>query len=232
MLDQIRTLFAGKPEATTPGIGQQQHELTRYDVTPFAAEFDLKWLAPIESAPVWMTRAERLLMFTLAFCLRPLAYLEIGTFQGGSALMVGSALDAVGGDGRMYCVDPEPRISPENWSKIEHRATLFQGYSPGILNEVAAAAGRRFDLVLIDGDHSYKGAKRDAEGVLPYVAQGGYIVFHDSFNPEVRRAIDDFVREHPTELVDFGLLTREITVQQDAKGPAIEWGGLRMLYVC
>ncbi len=99
MLDQIRNLFAGNSEAIPPSIGQQQHDLARYDVTPFAGEFDLTWLSEIEVAPVWMTRAERLLMFTMAFCLRPLAYVEIGTFQGGSALMVGSALDALQSDG-------------------------------------------------------------------------------------------------------------------------------------
>ncbi|HHY58668.1 MAG TPA: class I SAM-dependent methyltransferase [Chloroflexi bacterium] len=234
MLNSIRRFFAGTPAQGNQAahqIRQRQANIERFDVTAFAGEFDVNWLTPVISAPVWMSRAERLMMFSLAFCLRPQRYLEIGTFQGGSALLVGSALDALKSDGRMYLVDPEPKIAAENWQKIAHRAEMFKGYSPDILQTVAAKAGKPFDLVLIDGDHTYQGARRDATGVLPYVAPGGYILFHDSFFPDVRRAIDEFVDEHSAQVIDFGLLTREITVQASKDNPRVEWGGLRMLYV-
>jgi len=234
MFNSIRKFFAGMPAQTsqaTQQFRQRQATLERIDVTAFAGDFDLNWLASVKNSPVWMTRAERLMVFSLAFCLRPQRYLEIGTFQGGSALLVGSALDALKSDGRMYLVDPEPKISAENWQRIAHRAEIFKGYSPEILQAVAAKAGQAFDLVLIDGDHTYKGAKRDATGVLPYIAPGGYILFHDSFFPEVRRAIDEFVDEHSERMIDFGLLTREITVQTSEENARVEWGGLRMLYV-
>lgn len=234
MINSIRRFLTGAPAPSSqaaPQIRRHQANLARFDVTAFASEFDLNWLAPVTNAPVWMTRAERLLLFSLAFCLRPQRYLEIGTFQGGSALLVGSALDALKSDGRMYLVDPEPKISAENWQRIAHRAEIFKGYSPGILQAVAAKAGQAFDLVLIDGDHTYQGAKRDATGVLPYVAPGGYMLFHDSFFPDVRRAIDEFVDEHSERIIDFGLLTREITVQASDDNARVEWGGLRMLYV-
>lgn len=234
MFNSIRRFFAGKPTQTnqaTQQIRQRQVNLERFDVTAFAGEFDLNWLAPVQSAPVWMSRAERLMVFSLAFCLHPQRYLEIGTFQGGSALLVASALDALKSDGRMYLVDPEPKISAENWQQIAHRAEIFKGYSPDILQAVAAKAAQPFDLVLIDGDHTYKGAKRDATGVLPYVAKGGYILFHDSFFPDVRRAIDEFVDEHSAQIIDFGLLTREITVQPGEGNSSVEWGGLRLVYV-
>jgi predicted O-methyltransferase YrrM len=233
MFQSIRRIFRGSstPVSQNQKIRSQQVNLARFDVTPFAGEFELGWLEPVKSAPVWMSRAERLMMFSLAFCLRPQRYLEIGTFQGGSALVVGSALDALRSDGRMYLVDPTPKIAQEDWQKIAHRAELFEGYSPGILRDVAASAGQPFDLVLIDGDHTYAGAKRDAEGVLAYVGPGSYIVFHDSFFPEVRRAIDEFVDAHSDRIVDFGLMTREITVQNSDDGHPVEWGGLRMLSI-
>jgi hypothetical protein len=63
------------------------------------------------------------------------------------------------------------------------------------------------------------------------VAPGGYVLFHDSFFPEVRQAIDEWIDEHPGRLVDFGLMTREITVQQSEDGRRLEWGGLRLVYV-
>lgn len=217
--------------AATRSVGRLQAALPRHDVTAFAAEIDLDPLGAIQAAPVWMTRAERLLLYTLAFCLRPRRYLEIGTYRGGSALVVASALESLGSDGRLYCVDRRPEIAPEHWRLMEARATVVQGTSPGILPEVVRQAGGRFDLVLVDGDHTYQGVLADASGVLPCVGHGGYILFHDGFHPDVGRAIDEFVAAHPEEIVDLGLLTREVTVHTDEAGNRVEWGGLRLVYV-
>ena len=202
-----------------------------YDVTPFASEIDLSYLDVMKWAPVWMTRAERLLVYTLIFTLRPKRYLEIGTFQGGSALLVSSAMDALDWDGKLVCVDPTPKIDPENWDRIKHRTTMIEGYSPEILADARQASGQPFDFVLIDGDHSYNGVIRDAEGVLPHVAKGGYLLFHDSLNPEVGHGIDDFYISHRKQLVDIGVLTREVTVQTDNNGAEVQWGGLRLMQV-
>ena len=136
------------------------------DVTAFASEIDLGYLEVIKWAPVWMTRAERLLLYTLIFTLRPNRYLEIGTFQGGSALVAAAAMDALESPGRMVCVDPEPKIDPKNWERLQHRATLLTGFSPQILPQAQEAAGGPFDFALIDGDHTYEGLVRDAKGVF------------------------------------------------------------------
>lgn len=202
-----------------------------YDVTPFAADIDLAAFDVLEWAPVWMTRAERLLLFTLTFTLRPRRYLEIGTFKGGSALLVNAALNAVGSDAKMVCVDPEPKITPEHWELLALRTTLLTGFSPQILPEAETAAGGPFDLVLIDGDHSYDGLMRDATGVLPHVADGAYLLFHDSLFVEVARGLRDLAARHADQLVDFGTLTREVTYQQREDGEPIRWGGLHMMQV-
>ncbi|MEJ2212265.1 MAG: class I SAM-dependent methyltransferase [Anaerolineae bacterium] len=208
-----------------------RHDVPRHDVTPFFTDIDLDPLAAIETAPVWMTRAERLLLYTLAFCLRPRRYLEIGTYQGGSALLVCSALQSLGSEGRIYCVEPRPAIAPEHWRLLEERTTLVEDYSPGVLPEVVRLAGGRFDLVLVDGDHTYEGVLADAHGLLPCVQPGGYVLFHDGFRPDVARAIDEFVVAHPDAVVDVGLLTREVTSQVDDAGNRVEWCGLRLVYV-
>ena len=225
----LAAMLAPTPAPLTQ-IGVAQNDLPRFDVTANAAAFDLSFLEPVVAAPVWMSRAERLLLFTLAFTLHPRRYVEIGTFQGGSALIVNAALDALESDGRIFCVDPEPRVSPENWQKLSQRAQMFKGFSPAILQEVATAAGAPFDLALIDGDHSYDGAHRDAAGIFPYMQSGAYMLFHDGFFPDVKRAIDDFVVARQDKLVDFGLLTREITTQAGDTG-AVEWGGIRVVFV-
>jgi len=206
-----------------------QLRLKCYDVTSETGHFDPSWLDVVQLAPAWMTRSERLMLFTLAFSLRPKRYLEIGTLQGGSALIVCSALDALESNGRMYLVDPNPKIAPEHWDKLKHRAKLYQGYSPEILQIVANEAGS-FDFILIDGDHSYQGVMRDIEGVLPYAEPDSYIVFHDGFCEEVRRAIDDFIARHSERVVDLGLLTREFNPQM-VGDRLIKWGGLRIIYI-
>jgi predicted O-methyltransferase YrrM len=143
----------------------------------------------VKWAPVWMTRAERLLLYTLAFCLRPRRYLEIGTLKGGSALLVNAALNSLQAEGRLVCVDPEPQIEPEHWKMLEPRTTLLTGYSPDILTRACEVAGGLFDFILIDGDHTYQGVLRDVRGVLPYAADGASILCHKFF-ADVARSID------------------------------------------
>ena len=228
---RVRDLALGRRRPLLPGLGHRQRAVQRHDVTAFADRIALDPLGAIETAPVWMTRAERLLLYTLAFCLRPRRYLEIGTYQGGSALLVCSALESLGSEGRIYCVEPRPAIAPKHWRLLEPRTTLVEGHSPGVLPEVLRRAGGRFDLVLVDGDHTYEGVLADAGGLLPCVQPGGYVLFHDGFHPDVARAIDEFVAAHPGEVVDLGLLTREVTSQVDEAGNRVEWGGLRLIYV-
>jgi predicted O-methyltransferase YrrM len=40
-------------------------------------------------------------------------------------------------------------------------------------------AGKKIDLLFIDGDHTYEGVKRDWEMYSPLVRDGGVVVFHD-----------------------------------------------------
>jgi predicted O-methyltransferase YrrM len=183
----------------------------------------------IPTAPVWMTRAERLLLFTLTFTLRPARYLEIGTLHGGSALLVAAAMDALGTDGRLVCLDPNPQVADEHWERLRHRTHLLRGFSPDALPEARERAGGAFELIVIDGDHTAAGVVRDAKGVLPVAAPGAHLLFHDCFNPEVGGGIDEFVREHATRLNDVGPLTREISCERGADGSMVVWGGLRLV---
>jgi predicted O-methyltransferase YrrM len=201
------------------------------DVTAYAGEFDTSAIEVIRTAPVWMTRAERLLLFTLAFTLRPARYLEIGTLHGGSALIVCTAMDASGAAGKIVCLDPRPQVAPETWARLQHRAALVTGLSPDALPQAMQAAGGRFDLILIDGDHTRAGVARDANAVLDVAAKGCHVLFHDCFNPEVEAGIDAFARKHASRLVDAGPMTREITTQAHASGATEPWGGLRLIEV-
>ncbi len=232
-ITMLRRLFASSEPEMLKGYKTLPlpTDVQTYDVTDHADVIDLASIEIIKNTPAWLSRAERLMIFTLIFSLRPQRYLEIGTFQGGSALIVSSALDELDSDSRMFCVDPNPQITPENWAKIEHRTTLFTGYSPDILAEVFHKAGDSFDFIFIDGDHTYSGVIRDAEGVMPYVAAGTYLLFHDSFYHDVKRGLADFAARHQDRIVDFGPVTREVTVQHEPRQESVPWGGLHLMQV-
>lgn len=195
------------------------------------AEIDLAALDVIRWAPVLMTRAERLLLYALIFGLRPQRYLEIGTLYGGSALITAAAMDAVENPGRLVCVDPRPQIAPEHWKRLAPRTTLVKGFSPDVLPRAVEVANGPFDFVLIDGDHSYAGVLRDANSVLPLVADGAYLLFHDSFFSDVAQALHDFAVRHLDQIVDFGSLTREVTLQSRPESDLTHWAGLRLMQV-
>lgn len=181
-------------------------------------------LAILDDAPVLMLRPERILLYGLVRALRPRRILEIGTHRGGSAMIITAALDEVGA-GALFCVDPEPMVAPEHQRRIAHRSTLFPGASPEILVEARAAADGPFDFVFIDGDHSRAGVLRDVEGVLPLIADGAYVLFHDAHFPEVAAAIDGELAAHPARLVDCGMLSVDRSIDEHGN----VWGGLRLL---
>lgn len=181
----------------------------------------------VHRAPVLMTIAERVVLYGLVVGLQPERCLEIGTCQGGSAMITVAALDDLGA-GSLSCVDPNPLVKPEHWRAIAHRATLFQAPSPGILPIVTRAAGGKFDFALIDGDHSTAGVVRDTEGVLPHLENKAYLLFHDAYNSEVAEGIAIALRGPKNCLVNCGMVSTERTVDSEH---GVLWGGLQLLRV-
>lgn len=59
---------------------------------------------------------------------------------------------------------------------------------------------RAFDLILVDGDHSDEGARRDLDAVVDHLAPGGVLIFDDLRNaahPDLQRVWDEFQQRHP-----------------------------------
>jgi len=179
-----------------------------------------------------MMEPERVLLYSLVFALKPSSCLEIGTFRGGSSLIICRAMDD-NNHGGLVCVDPEPRIPDDVWASIQHRATLIQGASPEALDEARKAVPSRFDLALIDGDHSYEGALNDIEGVLEHLDDGAHIVLHDCHFFDVKKAINEALIRHPKTLVDCGVVSVTENPQEGehefVDGKRVVWGGLHLL---
>lgn len=126
--------------------------------------------------------------------------LEIGSFEGASAVWLmdhrpeltltcidifGPAFDDVTGK---Y----EQRFE-RNVAEYGDRIIKLKGKSVEVLQTLPK--NQAYDLIYIDGDHSYKGAKADAENAYPLLKQGGILIFDDYDNAEfgVKRAVDEFL---------------------------------------
>ena len=112
------------------------------------------------------------------------SYLNIGIGKGGSFLTetyVQPDLEiSVAVDNSSYW-NNEQKISIEEkigWLKSNAKCDIEFHDSDSVkwLNENAS---RKFEVIFIDGDHSYEGVKRDFESSLPLLKDGGYVIFHD-----------------------------------------------------
>ena len=211
-------------------IQYQIHDVTGH---AYGKDVDFGILDVIHWAPAMLSSAERLLLYSLIYCLRPQRYLEIGVLKGGASLIVTKAMDSLNHDGKLVLLDPEPQIAPQHWNLIKHRCELLKGFSPRVLSDAKRVAGGAFDFVFIDGAHTIDSVLRDANGVLPFVQDGAYILFHDSFNEKVALAIDFFVVKHRKILIDYGLLTREYTLSEKSNNsdPSVCYCGFRLIQV-
>ena len=130
----------------------------------------------------------------------PRNVIEIGSFIGVSSLWIASAMAEYKRRDTLYCIDLFPSHTYNPWcpgitlmdpfyfmSKnmqvcgFQDHVTIHKGNSIQLLPSIAQNIGDSIDFVMIDGDHSIEGCIKDFELVAPYVATGGYILFHDVF---------------------------------------------------
>lgn len=136
--------------------------------------FDLHWQ---------MEHWERFALMGLLKEFRPKLSLEIGTYKGGSLQVLARLSE------RVISIDIDAGVAKALAGRFEN-VEYFSGDSRVMLPEVIRtinADGSDLNFVLIDGDHSAEGIKRDIENVLKLVPRTKVIIImHDSFNPDCR----------------------------------------------
>ncbi len=124
---------------------------------------------------------------------------EIGRLHGGSTFLLACANMKV----PIWSIDISPRDDPR-------LAQLFETH--GIGHNVELLVGDShddpfpeigtFDVLFIDGNHSYSGCTADLHAFVPRLAPGGHVVLHDSYTGRpVQRAILDFLADHDVDVV-------------------------------
>ena len=134
------------------------------------------------------------------------ALLEVGTYCGKSAIYLGAAARAIGGDSVVFTVDHH-RGSEENQAGWEHHDPTLVDDELGLMDtlpvfrrtialagledQVVAIVGRSttvstrwhtpLSLLFIDGGHAEVHAQNDYAGWAPWVMAGGALAIHDVF---------------------------------------------------
>ncbi|MCV3217383.1 class I SAM-dependent methyltransferase [Plectonema radiosum NIES-515] len=191
----------------------------------------IKWTIPeelsvVENSPSLMPLAQRLFLWSFVYGIGPKRYLEIGTDAGGSAMIVKSAIAALGlDDFRGVCIDPEFKLVQTTRDYLGEQFTYIeQKNSPEAMIEAARLAGS-FDFILVDGDHTYDHALIDIMLAIPYLSRGGYILIDDAAHPQVRDAISYVIDN--CRLIDCGFMCRH-TISYEVLVPSGVWQGENM----
>lgn len=133
---------------------------------------------------------------------KPKIILEIGTLEGGTLFLFARTAPP---DAVIISVDLPPAAG-----LFKLRAPLYKtfvsrnqqlhlikedSHDKTTLEKVKTILnGRKVDFLFIDGDHSYKGAKKDFEMYTPLVKQKGIMAFHDIL-PQLYCQVDRFWNE-------------------------------------
>lgn len=147
----------------------------------------------------WLTRCEGEALYELA---RAKDVLEIGSYQGKSTICLAQSARAV------LSVDPhDGRATPRPRPTKQAMQVNLRRYN--VDGKVAHAwpfpeNGESFDLVFIDGDHSYEAVKADIETAKRVLRPGGVIACHDYNN--VIEGVTEAVDEEPGEKETAGAL--------------------------
>ena len=130
----------------------------------------------------------------------PESYLEVGCADGGSLLDAlasfpslmrvavadtwGSEYGGTGRGGHQHIERAVGNLFPQV------RVDFYDGDSHQTLSQVVD----RFDLILVDGDHSPEGARQDLEDSWHLLRAGGTLIFDDVGHPEHGYLSDVFTR--------------------------------------
>ena len=130
-------------------------------------------------------REEIIQLMTLVAELRPKVVLEIGTAMGGTLYLFSKVATP---NATIISVDL-PRGCPDwkiplykAFARGNQKIHLIRGNSHDqlTLSKVKEVIdGHMVEILFIDGDHSYKGVKKDFEMYAPLVRSGGIMAYHD-----------------------------------------------------
>ena len=150
---------------------------------------------------------------------KPITYLEIGSFAGGSISLISSHKYPT----NCFTLDLgepiDPGVVQRNVANFKNELSTFkyfQGNSQNIniVNQIKEEV-KEIDFLFIDGDHTTNGVLNDFYNYVGLVKSGGYIAFDDyldfKYSPQVHGAVNDIVSKlNSDEYEIIGALTYDL----------------------
>jgi hypothetical protein len=142
---------------------------------------------PPEEVPGWLTLSEAGLLWRSA---AGRDVLELGTRCGRSTVCLGQSAN------RVVAVDVADQSEAAEWARrfgVADRVEFIRGDAGAVCRGLTG----KFGLAFIDTLHDAASVERDIAGVLPLLAPGGLLAFHDYPDPgwpDVRRVVDEHAR--------------------------------------
>lgn len=173
-----------------------------------------------------MSQAERMAMCHVLRTVQPKLAVEVGTYQGGSLSLISEH------SGWVYSLDIDPEI-PAKFARFKN-TTFITESSATSLPALLARLEREnapLEFVLIDGDHSSDGVRRDLDSVLRYrPSRRVFVMMHDSFNGDCRAGMlaANWAGARHVAFVDLDFIHGKI-VQQGGPFDGQLWGGLALV---
>ena len=171
--------------------------------------------APSERIPGWFHHGQKILQLIEQY--RPKVCVELGTWQGASAIPV--ALSIARWGGTLSCIDTwGGELNEDGGSQAGQTPLMLLSCArrmvemgvganvrliPAMTGDAARYWDQPIDFLYIDADHSYEGVKADLEAWAPHVRKGGLILGDDygsSIYPGVKKAWDEFEWEQDITL--------------------------------
>jgi predicted O-methyltransferase YrrM len=154
-----------------------------------------------------MNSQDAVFLYSLIWSKTPKNVLEIGRWHGWSSAIIFGALEDAG-IGHLYTVDITDRTNTIIKSVIESRTTFITASSANILS-LDALTQLQFEVVFIDGDHSYSSTLIDLKNTYKILTAEAWILVHDDDMPEVRNAINTFLSQ-VDNVIDCGCYGEKI----------------------
>ncbi len=138
-------------------------------------------------------------------------YLEIGVAAGGTTALFNHFFHP----SRIVLVDdnkhPKAHVRGYILDGVGREEIVGNSQDPVTIGVVAALAPERFDLIIIDGDHTFQGVKADVENYFPMLRPGGFLIFHDSVCQEcwgVHLVVEEVKQSPEVELIGEYITTK------------------------
>jgi hypothetical protein len=182
---------------------------------------------PMLSYSEWqMSYGERAALEGILAQQRPRLAVEIGTANGGSLARIARYSDEV------HSFDlAAPPTALTDLDNVTYHTGDSHVLLPDVL-QTFARAGRSIDFVLVDGDHSADGVRRDIHDLLSCAAVANTVsVLHDTLNEVVRSGIEsvDLTQRPKVRLGELDLVPGYLARREPYRLQL--WGGLGLIVV-